>query len=121
MLNLRRFTFFAALMVATTGVLARSVNFYVSSDGGAVARGTRSDPFATLVAARDAVRRLKNRSGLPSGGVTVWVRGEFHLAESFQLGPEDGGEPDKPVVYRSWGRKPVRLSGGQQLPANAFS
>jgi hypothetical protein len=121
MLNLRRFTFFAALMVATTGVLARSVNFYVSSDGGAVARGTRLDPFATLVAARAAVRRLKNRSGLPSGGVTVWVRGEFHLAESFQLGPEDGGEPDKPVVYRSWGRKPVRLSGGQQLPANAFS
>ena len=121
MLNLRRIAVFAALMVAGIGVSARPANFYVSSDGDAVARGTRFDPFPTLVAARDAVRRLKRTAGLPSGGATVWVRGEFHLTESFQLGAEDGGAPGRPVVYRAWGRRPVRLNGGQRLPASAFS
>lgn len=107
-------------LLAVAALPARTANFYVSSEGSAVARGTRFDPFATLEAARDAVRFLKRTSGLPAGGVTVWVRGEFERGETFELGPEDGGEPGRPVVYRAWGRNPVRLSGGRRLPAAAF-
>lgn len=96
-------------------------DFYVSSDGHAVAKGTRFDPFQTLEAAREAVQLLKRTSGLPEGGVTIWVKGEFDRATSFELEANDGGEPGKPVEYRAWGSKPVRLSGGRLIPASAFT
>jgi hypothetical protein len=110
----------ACLLVGSVAS-ARPANIYVSSDGNAVASGTRWDPFRTLADARSAVRLLKRTSGLPDGGVNVWVRGEFELSDGFELGAEDGGKEGKAVVYRAWGRAPVRISGGRRIPADAFS
>ena len=50
-------------------------SFYVAPDGADSNAGTFEQPFATLERARDAVRRLKEESGLPEGGVTVYLRG----------------------------------------------
>ena len=69
-----------ALCLACAG-RSEVAQFYVSPSGNdqwsgrlaAPARGGSDGPFATLEAARDAVRALK-RSGLPEGGVTVWIR-----------------------------------------------
>jgi hypothetical protein len=101
--------------------MARPANLYVSSDADADGVGSRFRPFQTLEQARDAIRALRQDRGLPADGVNVWVRGEFMLAKSFELGAEDGGEKDARIVYQAWGRKPVRLGGGQRIPASAFT
>jgi hypothetical protein len=64
--------------------------------------GTQAAPFATLEKARDTIRTLKSTSGLPDGGVTVFVRGgEYVLADTFTLTPQDSGDANKPVTYQA--------------------
>lgn len=100
---------------------AHATDFHVALKGKDSNRGTRSSPFASLERARAAVRSLKQSSGLPADGVTVWIQGgEYALASTFELGPDDGGETNRPVVYRAVEGKEVRLVGGRPLPAKAF-
>ena len=71
--------------------------------------------------ARAAVHSLKQDAGLPPDGVTVWIHGgEYAMGSTFELGPDDGGEPNRPVVFRTVEGKEVRLVGGRSLPAKAF-
>ncbi len=73
-------------------------NFYVSLHGSDHDAGTASKPFASLKAAREAVRKLRAK-GLPEGGVTVWVGDGLYLLEhGFTVGKEDSGEPGKPIT-----------------------
>ena len=104
------------------GVFAASAaEFHVALNGKDSNRGTRSSPFASLERARAAVRSLKQSSGLPADGVTIWIQGgEYPLASTFELGPDDGGETNRPVVYRAVEGKEVRLVGGRTLTAQAF-
>ncbi|UCG50200.1 MAG: right-handed parallel beta-helix repeat-containing protein [Phycisphaerales bacterium] len=99
-------------------------SFYVSPSGndswsGKLARPNRqrSDgPFRSLERARDAVRSLKRGGGLPAGGVSVYLRGGLYtIAETFELGAEDGGAEGRAVVYRAYGNEEVRLVGGRQI------
>ena len=100
------------------------VAFYVAPNGddgwsGALPkpdRGGTDGPFATLERARDAIRDLKLGGGLPSGGVAVFVRGgTYPLEKTLELGPEDSGAPDAPIVYRNYGREEVFLIGGREI------
>jgi len=73
---------------------SKASTFYVAPDGADANAGTRAMPFATLERARDAIRELKKQRGLPKGGARVYVRGgEYLLARTFELGPEDS-RPD---------------------------
>ncbi len=111
----------ALLILFTSAFVASSAEFHVAINGKDTNRGTRSSPFATLDRARTAVRSLKQIAGLPPGGVTVWIHGgEYALSSTFELGAEDGGEQDRPVIYQAFKGKEVRLVGGRQLPAKAF-
>lgn len=84
--------------------------------------GTEASPMASLEAARDAIRALRKASGLPAGGVVVWLRAGAHRrTTTFELGPEDGGEKDKPVVYRARPSERALLTGGATLEPKAFS
>ncbi len=67
------------LCLASSAAGAASHEFFVSSTGSDTNAGTRSKPFATLEAARDAVRKLKQAGMLPKGGVTVWLRDGDHV------------------------------------------
>lgn len=79
--------------------------------------GEKTDgPLATLEHARDEVRRLKRESGLPAGGVAVVLRGgAYERAKTFELGPDDSGTADSPVVYRAAEGEEVRLVGGRRV------
>ena len=100
---------------------ARAAEFHVAPSGKNSNRGSRSAPFADLERARAAVRSLKQSGGLPPGGATVWIHGgEYALASTFELGTDDGGEPNRPVIYRGLEGKEVRLVGGRRLPAQGF-
>jgi len=98
-----------------------AATFHVAPGGKDTHPGTRSKPFRTLEQARSAVRSMKQTSGLPPAGVTIWIQaGDYVLPSTFEIGPEDGGEPGRPVVYRAVEGKEVRMMGGIPLPAGIF-
>jgi hypothetical protein len=89
-----------------------AAEFHVSVKGVDSNPGTKDLPFATLARARDAVRSLKARSGLPEGGVDVFIHGgEYVLTETVELTPQDSGAPLRPIRYRAAdGETPVFTS-----------
>jgi len=105
-----------ALICVCLGGPAVATEFYVSPAGNDSNPGTKSKPFATIEAARDAVRKL------PKGdGITVWIRGGvYERRSSFVLGKEDSGVEGAPVVYRACEGEDVRFLGGRRVPATAF-
>ncbi len=75
-----------------------SVTVFVAAEGSDAWSGSLAEPnpsrtdgpFATLERARDKIRALKKAGSLPSGGVTVVVRGgRYFLGQTFQ--PRQGG------------------------------
>jgi hypothetical protein len=116
----------AALLLFVFGCIqapaaaSQSTNFYVSTAGSDANPGTAERPFATLSAARAAVRKASAK-GLPEGGLTVWVDdGLYLLGQGFALGKEDSGEPGRPVTYRAVQGAHPRLFGGVRLQAGSF-
>lgn len=99
-----------------------AADFYVAPGGSDENPGTKEKPLASLEAARDAIRGLKEKSKLPEGGVTVWLRaGDYFRKKTFELSPEDSGEEGKPVVYRAFADEAVHLVGGLELKTEWFS
>lgn len=89
------------------------MRFFVAPDGSDSNAGTQDAPFATLKAARDAIRAMKARSGLPSEGITVFLRGgTYAVKETLTLGEEDSGAPGSPILYAAWERERPVLSSG---------
>ena len=113
----------AAVPLWRVGVSATAepLAIYVAADGADVGPGTEKRPFATLGRARDAIRALKQKDGLPAGGVIVRIRkGVYHMSETFQLSREDSGTATAPVVYRAYGKEQVWLSGGKRIDPSLF-
>lgn len=72
--------------------------------------------MATLEAARDAVRRLKQSGPLPPGGVTIWLHGGDYLrTNALELTAADSGTPEAPIVWRALPGEVPRLLGGRRL------
>ncbi|ABS25445.1 right-handed parallel beta-helix repeat-containing protein [Anaeromyxobacter sp. Fw109-5] len=100
---------------------ASRANLYVAPGGSDSSPGTAEQPFATLERARAAVRSLRS-SGLPEGGVTVWLRGGvYERSSTFSLGPADSGTAESPITYRAYPGETVRLLGGKVLPPSSWS
>lgn len=96
--------------------------FFVATDGDDQNPGTRDAPFASLERARQAIEELVSSSGIPEGGVVVWIRGGvYERTETFRLGAEHGGEEDRPVVYRGYPGEEARLAGARCLDPAWFS
>ncbi|WJH32197.1 right-handed parallel beta-helix repeat-containing protein [Paenibacillus sp. CC-CFT747] len=96
--------------------------FYVAGDGSDSNPGTIGAPFRTPERARDAIRQLKHDSGLPDGGVTVFLRGgTYERTAAFQLDAQDSGTADKPITYKAFPGETVRLTGGQSLEKSWFT
>jgi len=99
---------------------ARS-RFYVAVDGKDTNPGTAKRPFATLERAREAIRAVKSRRGLPQGGITVLVgAGTYRRDRAFVLTGADSGTERSPIVYRAARKGTARLSGARELPASRF-
>lgn len=109
-----------------TAALAEQVSeegtvIWVAPNGSDSNNGGENDPLLTLEGARDAIRALKGGSGLPDGGVTVYLKeGSYERTASFELSEEDSGTADSPIVYRSYPGDTVRLTGGKELPSDGF-
>jgi hypothetical protein len=89
---------------------------YVSSAGDDGNPGTLGRPFRTLERAREEIRTVKRRGGLPEGGVTVFLREGRHVREEpFLLRPEDSGEEASPVVYAAYPNEKPVVTGGRRI------
>ncbi|GGD72518.1 right-handed parallel beta-helix repeat-containing protein [Paenibacillus nasutitermitis] len=95
---------------------------YVAPQGNDDNSGAADEPLATLVGAREAIRRLKRKAGLHDGGVTVRLMGgQYKLTESFVLVEQDSGTAAAPIVYCAEDGEEVRISGGIDLPVDRFT
>ncbi len=92
-----------SLLFTLPATLLAGGEFYVSPKGKDTNSGTKFRPFATLARARDAIRVLKSKDGLPKDGATVYLRaGEYNLSETFTLTPQDSGTTDAPITYTAY-------------------
>ncbi|HPO14337.1 MAG TPA: right-handed parallel beta-helix repeat-containing protein [Candidatus Hydrogenedentes bacterium] len=95
---------------------APSVQLFVAVDGNDGNTGTKQQPLASLEAARDRIRTLR-QSGNIAGPVTVWLRaGTYYRTRPFKLAEQDSGTCKAPVTYRSYKKEPVHLIGGNRIP-----
>lgn len=102
-----------SLLCMVVGALARA-DFHVAPGGDDSNPGTRRKPFATLEAARDAIRRLTRQGSLPSGGLTVWIAGGDHVrSQPLELTSEDSGRPGAPIRWAAAPGAWPRLLGGR--------
>ncbi len=105
----------AALALLVVGpAFAAEVVVYVAPTGDDAGDGSRAKPMASLIGARDVVRRL--RAAGRTGPVRVVVAdGTYRVTEPLVLTPEDGGSAEAPIRYEAVpGAKPV-LSGGRKI------
>ena len=90
------------------------LTFTVSPDGNDSNPGTIDKPFATLEKARDQIRQLKTNGKLPSGAITVELRGGiYELSKPFELKTEDSGSDKSPILYKARKNEIVRIIGGR--------
>ncbi|MGJ8639857.1 MAG: putative glycoside hydrolase [Opitutaceae bacterium] len=119
--KLRLFIFFWVVSMASALASinpSSKADFYVSTVGSDSWSGTLAEPnfsktdgpFATLEAARDAVRVLKQTR---SEDLVVWIRGGvYHLENTVVFGLEDSGVGDSTITYAAYpGETPAFSSG----------
>lgn len=109
---------------------------YVAPNGNDENEGTLENPLATIKGARDKIRTIKENSGLPEGGVTVYLRGGEYSVFDYEtkdrpdkveytygtfFTDEDSGTQNSPVKYCAYeDEKPV-FTGGFKVSADNFS
>jgi hypothetical protein len=84
---------------------------------------TRTDhdgPFATLARARDAVRELLKTRGEARPVRVEVLAGTYHLDAPLELGPDDSGTENAPVIYAAAPGDRVVLSGGRRLEGGGW-
>jgi len=103
----------AALVLLLGASVCTGHEFHVAEGGDDQNPGTSEQPFATLVRARDAVRKAKQDAEQPT---TVIIHdGIYYMPETLAFGPEDSGTEHAPIVYQAQeGARPV-ISGGIRL------
>jgi hypothetical protein len=105
---------------STCECFAYGAELFVSPTGSDTGDGSAAAPLQTLERARDEVR-ARVASGLPEGGIVVWLRGgTYERASSLVLGASDSGSAGKRVVWRGYPGETVRLIGGRKLDTAAF-
>ncbi len=92
------------------------IELHVAPGGADTNVGTTERPFRSLERARNEIRAIKKRGGLPLGGAAVVVSGgRYGISRTFCLTAEDSGSETSPVVYRAADRETPVFSGGVRL------
>ena len=122
------FSFFTAAVILCSsvqlGVFAQTderntAEFYVSPDGNDSGKGTVDDPFATIAAARDAVRAVKEGF---NGDITVYLReGRYYQESTLEFTAEDSGSDDCTITYKSYDGETAIIDGAVTIDGSKFS
>ena len=96
-------------------VVACATGFHVSPAGNDANPGTREEPLATLMGARDAVRKFK-QAGPLGEAVTIHVRaGTYTLEQPVKFTQGDSGTTNASINYLAERGAVVRLTGGREV------
>ena len=115
---IREFVAISVLLFSVSMPAQAAVEIFVSPSGNDAAPGTREQPLRTLLAARDAARKLRAKQ---AGGATIWLmEGRYTLSETLEFDANDSGTPDLPLVIRATAQSNVVLDGGVAIEASAF-
>ena len=99
----------------------KPMELYVAPGGSDAGTGSQANPFATLTAARAAIRAMKVTGALPAGRVTIYLRGgEYPLKETFTLDALDSGTPEARITYRAYPGETARIIGGARITGFAL-
>ncbi len=105
------------VLFLVSGLLNAQTVYYVSPSGKDGNVGTKDKPFASLIKARNAIRKLGDKKS----GATVIIRGgTYNFTEPFELTEQDGGSKDKPVTYKAAEGESVVFTGGLSLLSASF-
>ena len=121
--------FVVLLILAITASACNSKNpgltLYVSGTGSDSWSGRMSQvnndktdgPYQTIEAARNEIRKLKQRGGLPKGEIRVEIQeGLYELASLLAFEQADGGKDSlSRIIYSGQKGAEVRLSGGRKV------
>ena len=98
-----------------------AVTYFVAANGNDDNPGTADAPFATVDKARDTIREIKSTSGLPNGGVTVYLRGGvYERSTSLEFTEEDSGTEDSRITYMSYPGERAEITGGKKINGGDF-
>ena len=102
------------VLAAVARDLKLQAQYFVATNGNdATGDGTQAKPFATLTAARNALRMVK--AGMKSD-ITVFVRGgQYDLSEPLVFTELDSGANGFTIHYAAYQNEKVILSGGQMV------
>ncbi|MCG9793150.1 right-handed parallel beta-helix repeat-containing protein [Flavobacterium algicola] len=103
-----------ALLLFTATIKAQQM-FYVSPAGNDLNSGTNSQPLASLMGARDAIRKNKQNNTAPQSYTVIVQNGEYLMKETLELTNEDSGTEKHPITYKAAnGAHPI-FSGGKKI------
>jgi hypothetical protein len=118
----KRISILIVLFVITNCFLVKAtrasepIKFYVSESGSDSNDGTLTKPFATLEAAKNAVRKFKKDEIRLTNPVEVIIGGGmYYLDETLELKPEDSGNKNTSITWRAAENEKVVLSGGRAI------
>ena len=106
--------------LAFCAMSAFGATFHVDPSAAAGGDGSFLKPFATLAAARDAVREAHRKSSIsPAESVEIVLApGDYVQTSSFELDGRDGGmSGDLPLVWRAAAAGTARILGMKGAPA----
>ncbi len=111
-------TFFIVLNCALLNKTSafESLKFYVSANGDDRNSGSLHQPFATLEAAKNAIRIVKENETEFSDPVEIIIRGGvYYLDQTLELTSEDSGTKEAGITWRSAASERVVISGGRVI------
>ncbi len=89
-------------------------DFHVAPNGNDTNPGTEAAPFASIAAARDAVRKRVG-AGLKKDVKVLIAEGVYELPETLTFTPDDSGTADHSITYEAQPGKKVVISGGRKI------
>lgn len=103
-------------------VIASASSIYVSTNGNDGNNGSINSPLATIAGAKAAIRKMNEAGVLPSGGVTVYLRGGiYYVYDGMVFDEADSGKENSPVTYTAYPGEAVTISGQTPLETSWFT
>ena len=94
---------------------AAPLQLRVSTQGDDTASGTTDAPLASLAGARDRLRNLRSKPGLPDGAVVTLEAGTYPVQQAILFSPEDSGTNKGPILFQAAPNAQVIISGGKTI------
>ncbi len=113
--RLMRLQVAAAALMLLGGQPLAAREFHVAPTGADGNPGTKQQPFGTIAAGRDAIRKLKQAGALKQPVTVILHSGSYFLPQALALTSADSGTAKATITYLAERGTTVRLSGGRNV------